>query len=319
MRFSHLGVVATVIAATASLAAAAALAPRAAAPASAPRAAVATLQPGWFAYRPLGDFESDGRTIDAPARAARLDAPLDVMVEPVSQADYARCVAAAACPKLKFVDPAAENLPVVGVSWLEATAYAEYYAAATGEDWRLPTDAEWAYAAAERFRGEPPPAAERRRFRPPLARQVRRRFRARPPAEGAAAVRPFRLQHARRRRSFRQRLGMDEFLLRAARGRRRWRGAPADPQLPRARARRRAPHVHERFHPRRRDRRLLGRPAADQSRLPPGAFGAPAPIARVDQRRRRAVCRAVAPPPPRFARLPSPASQGRMSAPRLHE
>ena len=158
MRFSHLGVVTTVIAATASLAAA--LAPHPVALASAPRAAVAALQPGWFAYRPLGDFESDGRTIDAPARAARLGAPLDVMVEPVSQAEYARCVAAAACPKLKSVDPAAANLPVVGVSWLDATAYAEWYARQTGEDWRLPTDDEWAYAAAERFRGEPPPAAD---------------------------------------------------------------------------------------------------------------------------------------------------------------
>ncbi len=159
MRFSHLGIFATVIAATASLGLAAAFTLRAAAPSSAPRSSVATLQPGWFAYRPLGDFESAGKTIDAPARATRLDAPLDVMVEPVSQADYARCVAAAACPKLKTVDPAAENLPVVGVSWLEATAYAEFYARATGEDWRLPSDAEWAYAAAERFRGEPPPAA----------------------------------------------------------------------------------------------------------------------------------------------------------------
>ena len=158
MRFSRLGVVAAVLAATASLAAAAVLAPRPVAPASAPRAAVATLQPGWFAYQPAGDFESAGKTIDAPARATRLDAPLDVMVEPVSQAEYARCVAAAACPKLKFVDPAAESLPVVGVSWLDAIAYAEWYARQTGEDWRLPTDDEWAYAAAERFRGEPPVA-----------------------------------------------------------------------------------------------------------------------------------------------------------------
>ncbi len=159
MRFSRLGVAATVIAATASLALAAALAPRAYAPTGAARAAAATLAPGWFAYRPLGDFEAGGRVIDAPARATRLDAPLEVMVEPVSQAEYARCVAAAACPKLKTVDPAAENLPVVGVSWIDATAYAEFYARTTGADWRLPTDAEWAYSAAERFRGEPPPAA----------------------------------------------------------------------------------------------------------------------------------------------------------------
>jgi formylglycine-generating enzyme required for sulfatase activity len=160
MRFSRLSITAAVIAATASLAAAAAaLAPRAHAPADAARPAVATLAPGWFAYRPLGDYESGGRVIDAPARATRLDAPLDVMVEPVSQAEYAHCVAAAACPKLKGVDPAAEHLAVVGVSWLDATAYAEWYARATGEDWRLPTDAEWAYSAAERFRGEPPRVA----------------------------------------------------------------------------------------------------------------------------------------------------------------
>ncbi len=79
MRFSHLGIFATVIAATASLGLAAAFTLRAAAPSSAPRSSVATLQPGWFAYRPLGDFESAGKTIDAPARATRLDAPLDVM------------------------------------------------------------------------------------------------------------------------------------------------------------------------------------------------------------------------------------------------
>ena len=159
MRLSRLAIVATVAAATASLAAAAVLAPRGGAPASVAPASVATLQPAWFAYQPVGDFESAGKTIDAPARATRLDAPLDVMVEPVSQAAYARCVAAAACPKLRTVDPAAENLPVVGVSWLDATAYAEWYAAATGEDWRLPTDDEWAYAAAERFHGEPPLAS----------------------------------------------------------------------------------------------------------------------------------------------------------------
>jgi len=158
MRFSCLSIVAAVAAATASLGAAAALTPHAPALSAAARPATVTLQPAWFAYRPLGDFEAGGTTIDAPARATRLDAPLEVMTEPVSQAAYARCVVAAACARLKGVDPAADNLPAVGASWLDATAYAEWYAQATGEDWRLPSDAEWAYAAAERFRGEPPAA-----------------------------------------------------------------------------------------------------------------------------------------------------------------
>jgi formylglycine-generating enzyme required for sulfatase activity len=162
---------------------AAAITSRAVAP-SAPTgaAAVVTLQPGWFAYRPLGDFESGGRTIDAPARALRLETALDVMVEPVSQAEYARCVVAAACTKLKSVDPTAETLPVVGVSWLDASAYAAWRANETGEDWRLPTDEEWAYAAAERFRGEPPTAGNDADFA--------RRWLARFDADSALARQP---------------------------------------------------------------------------------------------------------------------------------
>ena len=278
MRSSRLVIVATFAAATASLAppSRSRRAPRALRRRA--RAAVATLPPGWFAYRPLGDFEADGHTIDAPARATRLDAPLDVMVEPVSQADYARCVAAAACPKLKGVDPAAADLPVVGVSWLDATAYAEWYARATGEDWRLPTDEEWAYAAAERFRGEPPPAATRRRLRPPLARQVRRRI-------------P--LWRASRRRRSRSAISAST---RSA--------SPTSPATsgngpnscyerravePDGEARLLTRNCHVRalegehrtfmsdFIRDGVDRRLLGRPAADQSRLPPGARSRRAP------------------------------------------
>jgi formylglycine-generating enzyme required for sulfatase activity len=36
-----------------------------------------------------------------------------------------------------------DNLPVVGVSWYEASAYALWLAEATGRDYRLPTEAEW--------------------------------------------------------------------------------------------------------------------------------------------------------------------------------
>ena len=193
--------------------------PRVADPPTATRGpAVATLPPGWFAYRPPGDFEADGQTIDAPARATRFDAPLDVMVEPVSQADYARCAAAGACPKVKGVDPAAADLPVVGVSYLDATAYAEWLSRASGEDWRLPSDVEWAYAAGERFRKDLPATAGDDFARRWLAK-FDAEFASGGPAEGAAAVRPLRPQCARRRRPRRQRLGMDQLLLRAARGR----------------------------------------------------------------------------------------------------
>jgi formylglycine-generating enzyme required for sulfatase activity len=40
------------------------------------------------------------------------------------------------------------------VSFNDAEAYAVWYSRQTGQDWRLPTDAEWAYVAAERFTGD---------------------------------------------------------------------------------------------------------------------------------------------------------------------
>jgi formylglycine-generating enzyme required for sulfatase activity len=73
---------------------------------------------------------------------------LEIMKYHVSEAEYGRCVAADACPAVPVgeVDGAAQT----NVNHSDATAYAAWMSDLTGEVWRLPTDAEWLRAAAER-------------------------------------------------------------------------------------------------------------------------------------------------------------------------
>ncbi|MDJ1157526.1 SUMF1/EgtB/PvdO family nonheme iron enzyme [Chelatococcus sp. SYSU_G07232] len=113
-----------------------------------------SLPPGTFQYRVAGDFNREGRPVNAPLRTVRIEAGLSIMKTEVSAADYDRCVAAGACAPRADGEPGRADLPVVGVSWQDATAYAAWFSARTGERWRLPTDAEWAYAAGSHFKDD---------------------------------------------------------------------------------------------------------------------------------------------------------------------
>jgi formylglycine-generating enzyme required for sulfatase activity len=67
----------------------------------------------------------------------------------VANQDYAQFVAsgAPAPPWWSHPDFSSADQPVVGVSWFEAEAYCEWLSAALGGRWRLPTAAEWEWAA----------------------------------------------------------------------------------------------------------------------------------------------------------------------------
>jgi formylglycine-generating enzyme required for sulfatase activity len=103
-------------------------------------------------YREPGEYLDGGRPLNGPVSVAFADEPLFIMKRQVLRAEYDRCVAAAACKALD--DPQDGALPVVGTSYDDAVAYATWLSATSGERWRLPTDREWALAAASRYRDD---------------------------------------------------------------------------------------------------------------------------------------------------------------------
>ncbi|WP_434723546.1 SUMF1/EgtB/PvdO family nonheme iron enzyme [Mesorhizobium sp. RIZ17] len=139
---------------------------------SLPRVPAATVElvaltPGSFEHPQPGEFLRDNHPVPAPVATETIDTPLEIMKFQVTASDYDRCVSDGAC---KPADSSiVGNVPATGVSFLDAAAYAKWLSAKTGETWRLPTDVEWAYAAAERFRadieaGEGDPADPARRW-----------------------------------------------------------------------------------------------------------------------------------------------------------
>ncbi len=107
--------------------------------------------PRAFQYRMAGDFTLAGRAVDAPLLEKRRASALRIMKHQVAAADYDRCVAEGGCAARASASEADSNLPAVRVSWREATAFAAWLTAKTGESWRLPTDEEWVFAAGSRF------------------------------------------------------------------------------------------------------------------------------------------------------------------------
>lgn len=108
--------------------------------------------PGSFDLRLPGEFLKNDYPVDAPLQSTAVRQGFMIMKYQVSAADYARCVSDGDClaPDTNAAT-AGDDMPATGVSYRDATAYAAWLSEKTGSVWRLPTDTEWAYAAADRY------------------------------------------------------------------------------------------------------------------------------------------------------------------------
>ncbi|QAU45147.1 SUMF1/EgtB/PvdO family nonheme iron enzyme [Bradyrhizobium guangzhouense] len=120
--------------------------------------AIVEIAAGSFAYREAGDFTRGGQQAEAPLHTLQFTKPLHVMREQVSSADYQLCVRDGECRALDRGVAIAPDRPAVQVSWYDAQAYASWLSRKTGHNYRLPSDAEWAFAAGSRFRDDGVPA-----------------------------------------------------------------------------------------------------------------------------------------------------------------
>ena len=112
--------------------------------------AMVSVKPGSFDFRLPGEYLKANWPVDAPKREVTFRRGFEMMKYQVSAADYDACVAEGVCEAPDGGRVASGEVPVTGVSFRDATAYAAWLSRKKGENWRLPTDEEWAFAAAER-------------------------------------------------------------------------------------------------------------------------------------------------------------------------
>jgi formylglycine-generating enzyme required for sulfatase activity len=100
-----------------------------------------------------GEFLVEGTPAASPVATVKVRG-FRIMKQQVSAADYSFCVADGACDPADGAGYPGEDMPVTGVSYLDAATFADWYSRRTGYLWRLPTAEEAAAAAGKRFAGD---------------------------------------------------------------------------------------------------------------------------------------------------------------------
>jgi formylglycine-generating enzyme required for sulfatase activity len=97
----------------------------------------------------MGSPSSEQGHVDheAPQHSVSIPRPFAISKFDVTFAEWDSCVSVGGCPHVSEPTFAKPNMPAVNITWEEAEQYAAWFAEMTGKPYRLPTEAEWEYAA----------------------------------------------------------------------------------------------------------------------------------------------------------------------------
>lgn len=95
----------------------------------------------------MGDLRGDGDPDEGPARMVKIARPFAIGRYEVTFDEYARFARATGSPLPDDSGFGRGRHPVVNVTWQDAVAYTVWLSRETGHAYRLPSEAEWEYAA----------------------------------------------------------------------------------------------------------------------------------------------------------------------------
>jgi len=103
----------------------------------------------WMVRIPAGSFMmGQGAREPEALPTHRVDIRLFALAEtPITVADWKRCLAAAGCASMPRIRVTEDRTPIHNVSWEDAVQYASWLSRTTNQPYRLPSEAEWEYAA----------------------------------------------------------------------------------------------------------------------------------------------------------------------------